>query len=150
MSIRLSTATRNKLLDGGTGGGIKNMFNLGFINLYTGSQPNTPSVGATGTLLGTVTVNGDGTTGVGFDAAAAGVIAKAVAQTWKFTGLAAGIPGWFRLYAAGGTPSTTDDTQARLDGGIGSSGADLNLTNLNVQIGQVNTVDSFTVTMPAA
>ena len=150
MSIRLTVGTRNKLLDGGATGGIKNAFNLGFINIYTGSQPNAASVGATGTLLGTVTVNGDGTTGIGFDAAAAGVIAKAAGQTWKFTALAAGIPGWFRLYAAGGTPSTTDDTQSRIDGAIGSSGSDLNLTTLVVQIGQVNAVDSFTITMPAS
>jgi hypothetical protein len=149
MTIRLSTTARNKLLDGGTTGGIKGAFNLGFMNIYTGSQPATADTGATGTLLGTVSVNGGGT-GITFDASVAGVISKAVAETWRFTGLAAGIAGWFRLWEATDTPSATQSTKARVDGAIGSSGADLNLTNLNIGVGQVNTCDTFTITMPAA
>jgi hypothetical protein len=150
MSVRLSDNARNKLLDGGASGGIKNTFNLGFIAIMSGSQPASANTGASGTLLGTVTVNGDGTTGVGFDAAVAGVISKAAAQTWKFTGLAEGIAGWFRLYAPGDTISATDSTKPRVDGAIGTSGADLNLSNVSIAIGQVNTVDAFTITMPAA
>lgn len=150
MSLRLSDALRNKLLDGGAAGGIKNGLNLGFINIYTGAQPASANTGATGTLLGTVSVNGDGVTGLGFDAAANGVISKAVAQAWKFTGLAAGVAGWFRFYEAGDTPTNTDATKSRLDGAVGTSGAELNLSNVTIAIGQVNTVDAFTVTMPAA
>lgn len=150
MSIRISDALRNHMLDGGAGGGIKNALNLGFINIYTGSQPSSANTGATGTLLGTVSVNGDGVTGLSFDAASGGVIAKAAAQAWKFVGLAAGVAGWFRFYEAGGTPANTDPTEARLDGAVGVSGAELNLSNVTIAISQVNTVDAFTVTMPAA
>lgn len=149
MTIRLSTGLRNAMLDGGASGGIKGSFNLGFMGILTGSQPATADAAATGTLLGTVSVNGGGT-GITFDAAAAGVISKAAAEAWKFTGLAAGTPGWFRLYAAGDTITNLSTTAKRLDGAIGNSGADLNLSNLNVQVGQVNSVDTFTVTMPAA
>lgn len=147
--IRLSTGLRNKMLDGGATGGIKGSFNLGFMAIMSGSQPTTADAAATGTLLGTVSVNGGGT-GITFDAAAAGVIAKAVAETWRFTGLADGTAGWFRLYAAGDTITNLSTTAARLDGSIGTSGADLNLTNLSITTGQINTCDSFTVTMPAA
>lgn len=150
MSLRLSDAMRNKLLDGGASGGIKNGLNLGFIAIMSGSQPSSPNTGATGTLLGTVTVNGDGVTGLGFDAAVDGVIAKAAAQTWKFTGLAAGIAGWYRFYAPGDTITNTDATKPRVDGAIGTSGAELNLSNVSIQVGQVNTVDAYTITMPAA
>jgi hypothetical protein len=149
MTIRLSTMARNKLLDGGATGGIKPAFALGFMNIYTGSQPSSADTGATGTLLGTVSVNGGGT-GITFDAAAAGVMSKASAETWRFTGLAAGVAGWFRLYEATDTPSATQATKARVDGAIGSSGADLNLTNLTIGVGQVNTCDAFTITMPDA
>lgn len=149
MSLRLSDAARNKLLDGGASGGIKGTFNLGFIAIFSGSQPASPNTGATGTLLGTVTVNGDGVTGLGFDASVAGVIAKAAAQVWKFTGLAAGIAGWYRLYAVGDTVTNTDATKPRVDGAIGTSGAELNLSNVQIAVAQVNTVDAFTITMPA-
>lgn len=149
MTIRLSTGLRNKMLDGGASGGIKGSFNLGFMNIYTGTQPASADSAATGTLLGTVSVNGGGT-GVTFDAAAAGVIAKAAAETWRFTGLADGTAGWFRLWPAGGTPGGSSASEARLDGTVGTSGADANINNLNIVVGGVTTVDSFTVTMPAS
>jgi hypothetical protein len=149
MTMRLSTGLRNKLLDGGAAGGVKGSFNLGFIAIMTGSQPTTADAAATGTLLGTISVNGGGT-GITFDAAVAGVLSKAAAETWRFTGLVAGVAGWFRLYAPGDTITNLSTTAARLDGSIGTSGADLNLTNLNITVAQVNTCDTFTVTMPAA
>lgn len=150
MTIRLSTGLRNKLLDGGSSGGIKGSFNLGFISIRSGSQPTTADVGATGDQLGIVTVGGDGTTGLTFDAASAGTIAKAVAETWRFVGLIDGTAGWFRLYAPGDTITNASSSAARLDGAIGTSGADLNLSNLAILAAQVNTCDSFYITMPAA
>lgn len=149
MTIRLSTGMRNKLLDGGASGGIKNALNLGFIAIYTGTQPASADTGATGTLLGTVSVNGGGT-GLTFDAASAGVISKAAAETWRFTGVAAGTAGWYRFYPAGGTPGNLSTTEARIDGSIGTSGADMNVSNLAIEVGQINTIDSYTFTMPAA
>jgi hypothetical protein len=148
MTMRLSTGLRNAVLNGGSGNGIKASFAGGFINIYSGSQPAAADNAATGTLLGTVTVGGDGATGINFDAAAGGVLSKAAAESWEFVGLAAGIAGWFRLYVSGdGMGSST--TAKRLDGAIGTSGAELNLSNLNIVVDQVNTCDSFTVTMPA-
>ena len=149
MSLRLSTGLRNKVLDGGAAGGFKGSLNLGFIAILTGSQPTNPDTGHTSTLLGTVSVNAGGT-GLTFDASVAGVLAKAVAETWKFTGLVDGTAGWFRFYAPGDTITNTSTTAARLDGAIGTSGAELNLSNLNVLTSQVNTVDAFTITQPAS
>ena len=148
MSFRLSTGLRNKILDGGASGGFKGALNLGFIAILTGSQPTSPDNAATGTLLGTVSVNGGGT-GLTFDAAVAGVLSKAAAETWRFTGLTDGTAGWFRFYAPGDTITNSSTTAARLDGAIGTSGAELNLTNLNITTGQVNTCDTFTITQPA-
>lgn len=149
MSFRLSTGLRNKVLDGGTSGGFKGSLNLGKIAILTGTQPTSPDNPATGTLLGTVTVNGAGT-GLTFDASSAGVLSKAAAEAWKFTGLADGTAGWFRFYEAGDTITNSSSTAARLDGSIGTSGAELNLTNLSILTGQVNTIDTFTITQPAS
>lgn len=148
MTVRLSTGLRNKMLDGGASGGIKGALNLGFINIYSGPQPLSADAPATGTLLGTVSVDGGGT-GLTFDASVNGTLAKAAAEIWKFLGLAAGTAGWFRFYPAGGNPAGNSTTEARLDGSCGSSGADMNLTNIAVALGVPNTVDVFQFTQPA-
>lgn len=149
MTVRISTGLRNKMLDGGASGGIKGALALGFINIYSGAQPLLADTGATGTLLGTVSVNAGGT-GLTFDAAVAGVISKAAAETWKFTGAAAGTAGWFRYWPAGGTPASTSATEARIDGSIAASGADMNLSNISITVGAPNTIDVFSFTLPAA
>lgn len=148
MTVRLSTGLRNKMLDGGASGGIKGALNLGFINIYSGPQPLTADAAATGTLLGTVSVNAGGT-GLTFDAAVNGTLSKAAAEVWKFLGLAVGTAGWFRYYPPGGNPAIQSTTEARLDGSCGSSGADMNLTNIAITVGAPNTVDVFQFTQPA-
>lgn len=77
----------------------------------------------------------------------AGIVAKPTNQVWSFTGEATGVAGWGRLYA-----SNTADSGAllsgapwypRLDFSVGTSGADLNLANVNIVSGAPNTVDQF-------
>lgn len=153
MAVRLSTGMRNKMLDGGAAGGIKGYFSgatNAFIKIYSGPQPLSADTGATGTVLGIVTKDADGVTGLTFDAAVAGTIAKAVAEIWKFNGAAAGTAGWFRMYPENGDPSITSTTEGRIDGSIATSGADMNLSNIAITIGAPNTVDVFSFTMPAA
>jgi len=149
MTIRLSTGMRGKMLDGGTTGGVKGALALGFCAIYDGTQPASADTGATGNLLGTITVN-DGGTGGTFDASVAGVLSKAAAETWKFHGLLNGTAGWFRFYPAGGTPTATSATEARIDGLIGTAGADMNISNTTIVAAAVSTVDSFSFTMPAS
>lgn len=148
MTVKLSTGLRNKLLDGGAAGGIKGALNLGKINVYTGPQPLTADTGATGVLLGTVTVDAGGT-GLTFGASVDGTISKAGAENWKFNGLGVGTAGWFRFYPAGGNPAAASTTEARIDGAIASTGGDMNLSNLAITVGAPNTVDTFSFLMPA-
>jgi len=151
MSIRLSTGMRNKICEGGTGGGVKGALDGGFLYIFPGSQPTTPDAGATGTMLGKVSVNADGTTGLTFQLPAVlGVISKTTAQTWQFIGLVDGQAGWFRFSGPGDTPTSTSATAARIDGTIGTAGADVDIGNSNIVTGAVNTVDKFSITMPGA
>ena len=148
MTVRLSTGLRNKMLDGGAGGGIKGALHLGKINIYSGPQPVSADSGATGTLLGTVTVDGTGT-GLTFLPADLGTLSKTDDEMWRFSGIAAGTAGWFRFYPMGGDPSTPSTTEARIDGSIASAGGDVNLTNLSITPGSPNTIDIFNFTLPA-
>jgi hypothetical protein len=149
MTIRVSTGARNAMLGNGTNLGLRAALAAGFLYLYTGSQPATADAGATGTLVGKVTVNGDGTTGLTFDAASGGVLSKAAAEAWKFTGLADGTVGWFRFSDSADTPTASSATAKRVDGLVGTAGADANMSNTAVLTGAVSTVDSFSLTLPA-
>lgn len=156
MTVRLSTALRNKLA-GPTGFGTT--FAKGVIYIYSGPQPISADQAISGTLLGMVTVDGgvfafgSPANGLSFDAPVDGTVSKAVAELWKFTGLAGGTAGWFRLMT-NAVDDLASDTAAkvhpRLDGSIGVSGADLNLSNIAVSVGAPNTIDIFSFTFPAA
>ncbi len=149
MTVQLSTGLRNKMLDGGASGGIKGALTLGFINIYSGPQPLSADSAATGTLLGTVSVDAGGT-GLTFESAAAGVLAKKASETWRFIGLANGTAGYARFYPAGGNPAVSSGTEARIDGACGTAGsAEYTLSNISVQVGIPNTVDTWAFTQPA-
>lgn len=151
MTVRLSTALRTNLA--GTTG-FAATFADGIIEIRTGSQPGTADSAATGTLLGTVTLNsgafapGSPTNGLTFAAAAAGAVSKS--GVWSFNGLAAGTAGWFRLKANALDNDSLSTTLPRLDGSIATSGADMNLSNIAIAVAAPTTIDSFTWTQPAA
>lgn len=150
MTIRLSTGMRNALLLGGSSGGVWGALTDGFLYLYDGTQPASADTGATGTLLGKVTVGDNGTTGLEFEAPSAGVMTKDTDENWQFHGLAAGNVGWFRFSEAADTPGNNSTTAKRIDGLVGTAGADANITNTAVALAAVSTVDAWSFTMPAS
>jgi hypothetical protein len=129
-------------------GGIREGMRHCFCNIYTGPQPLLADSAATGTLLGTLTKDGDGVTGLTFDAAVLNVLSKAATETWKFTGLASGTAGWLRFYAAGGNPAVTSTTESRIDMAIATSGSDATLSNISVTVGAPNTADICSFIFP--
>ena len=150
MTVRLSTALRTNLA-GSTG--FAATFANGIIEVRTGTQPATADAAATGTLLGTITLNsgaftpGTSTNGLTFASASAGAVSKS--GVWSFNGIAAGTAGYFRLKGNALDNDALSTTLPRLDGSIATSGADLNLSNVTIAIGAPSTVDSFTWTQPA-
>ena len=152
MTIRLSTGLRNAMLGAV---GFKGALLNGVIYVYTGAQPLLADNAVSGTLLGKITVDagafsfGTSTNGLNFDAPALGVITKAAAEDWKFNGIADGTAGWFRFMGNVSDALGSSTTLARMDGSVGTSGADLNLSNIAIVTGAPNTVDVFQVTLPA-
>lgn len=150
MTIRLSTGLRTNLA--GTTG-FASTFANGIIEIRTGTQPASADSAASGTLLGVVTIAsgpftpGESTNGLTFAAAANGAVSKS--GTWSFVGIAQGTAGWFRFKGNGVDNGGASTSLPRLDGSIGSSGANLNLSNINIEIGAPTTIDSFTWTQPA-
>ncbi|HRD50280.1 MAG TPA: hypothetical protein PL166_11880 [Candidatus Contendobacter sp.] len=155
MAFRISTKLKNVMLDAiRTGPG--SLLN-GVIYVYSGSQPVDADAAPTGTLLGKITVGagafswGSPTNGVDFDAAAGATLNKAAAETWQFVGLANGVAGWFRHMGNAADSLTTDGsaTYPRIDGRIATTGAEMNLSNLDIAIGATTTVDTYSIAWPA-
>lgn len=150
MTVRLSTGTRTAIA-GTTGLGT--LFANGVIEIRTGTQPVTADSAVAGVLLGTVTLNsgtftpGTATNGLTFAAANAGSVSKS--GVWSFNGIEAGTAGWFRLKGNAVDTGLLSTTLPRIDGSVATSGADLNLSNIVIAIGAPNTIDQFTLTLPA-
>ena len=146
MTIKISTGLSNKLLDTGS---LKATMAAGFLKIYSGSAPADADAAVTGTLLVTISIASSGT-GVNFDtAAAAGVLAKAPAETWSGVVSAGGTAGYFRHVAVGDTGASST-TQARIQGAVGVTGSDLNLTSVSLVSAATQTIDFYTVAMPLA
>lgn len=146
MAIKLSTGLRSKLMDTGS---MKSILAGGLIRIYSGVPPADADAAVTGTLLCTISNNSTGT-GINLDAAAvAGVISKAAAETWSGANVATGTATYFRHVAAGddGTLSTT---QARIQGSIATVAADLNFSSTALVSGATQTIDYYSITVPAA
>jgi hypothetical protein len=117
--------------------------NAGKLRVYTGAQPTdaNTAIGAQ-SLLGEFTMNAtafaasvaSGTAPTRNAVATANVIADITASA---TGTAA----WFRLLKS-------DGTTVLFDGTVGTSGCDLNLTDITITTGETMSVTSFTVTNP--
>lgn len=155
MAIRLSTGLRDIILGNGTGdASLKEALADGVIKIYSGSQPANADTAVSGTHLVTITVGsaaftpGSPAAGLEFDAADGGEITKAAAETWSGVGLADGTAGWFRFYANATDAGSSSTTLPRIDGSIGTSGADLNMSSTSIVTDSTYTIDSFKFTLP--
>ena len=137
------------------GGSVKDIFMDGVLYIYSGSQPANADAAASGTQLVKITVSagafsaGAFTNGLEFGDSTSGYIEKSASETWQGTGLASGTAGWFRLC---GNPTDALAASAllpRIDGSIGTSGADLNMGSTTVTASATYTIDTFKLTLPS-
>lgn len=142
MSARLSTGARNFILDSG----LNTLFDTdGAINIYSGTIPADADadVGA-GTLLATLTFNANW-----IGAAAAGVMTLAAVVSDTNVD-ASGTAAWFRMHDISEGPTGSSATKKRIDGTVGTSGADLNFDSVTFVAGGTAAISSFTITLPAS
>ena len=147
MALRLSQGVRLGIMGTST---IKEMLNGGVLDIFTGSQPASADYIETGTKLVRISTSaGTGsTTGLLFGTASStGTLPKS-ASDWKGVVTVAGVAGWFRFYGTGGTTGTSG-TARRVDGAIGVSGADLNLSHTSLTADSTLTVSTFSLIQPA-
>lgn len=130
--------------------GFKDVMEGCKIAIYTGAQPATANLAATGTLLATLSNNG-GAGGLSFGESVAGVSTVSTA-TVRGTVVGAGTQtaGWFRCYEDGDDPAQASTTKARFDGSIGvsGSGADAQFSSTSLTNGATFTATALTFTIP--
>jgi hypothetical protein len=148
MAFRLSTGLRVATIGAiGFAQGLK----LGRIDIFNGTIPSSPDDSSGGaTLLLSITVDGNPLPGGGLELEEVGdgSVRKPAAAVWKGTAVADGIASWFRYY----DPNTDDSsgtTAVRFDGTVGTTAADLIMTNVNIVTGTVTGIDSAVFTLPA-
>ena len=139
---RFSTGLRDAMLEPTAANVALDVFNGGTLKIYTGTQPATADEAPTGTLLVTITLPTPA-----FAAASGG--ARAKAGTWSGTAGATATAGWFRIATSADT-GVLSTTEKRMDGQMGTSASDLVLASLAITSGDVITVDTFPVSIPAS
>lgn len=78
----------------------------------------------------------------------AGVISK-TSDVWSGVNLATGVATWFR-FVLPTDDATLSTTQPRIQGTIGTSGADMIMANTTLTVSATTTIDTASITMPMA
>jgi hypothetical protein len=131
MGLRLSPGARNAALDAITA--LLNAGGAGTLEIRTGTQPTDPATAATGTLLATLALSATAF-------AAASGQSSSLNTVTSATAAATGTAGWFRLKNNAGT--------GVIDGTVGTSGAELNLTSVSIVSGGSVSVTSGSISLP--
>ncbi len=144
MSLKLSTGLRDALLDTGDFGTV---LDASLLNIYSGSAP-ADADAVEGTLLVSIGSDHADTYCHFLAAAVSGVLSKD-ANVWSGVASATGTATHFRLVVNTDT-GVLSTTEIRLQGTIGTSGADLNMSSVSIVSGATQTIDTFDITMPAS
>lgn len=127
MALGYDVSIRNAMLDEITARAGANAL----LRIYSGSRPATG--GTATTLLAQLTC------GSTFAPAASGGVLTLNAITQDSSADATGTASWFRIVKSDGSTHV-------LDGNVGTSGSDLNLTTTSIVAGQPVSISSFTIT----
>lgn len=131
MAVKYSTTLRNAQLD--VISGASGVGGSGKLRIYSGTRPANVAAAITGTLLAELTLNAT------FAPAAASGVLTANAITGDTSADASGTATHFRIFKS-------DGTTAVIDGDVGTSGSDLNLTSTTITATEPVNVTSLVIT----
>ena len=157
MALSYSTGFVHTLLNTVANGGkpFAEQFKNGIIEIYGGSRPTDANSAVTGTLLGTVTLNGGAftpgtaTNGLNFGTAANRSIDKVTSDVWQFSGSNNGTATWFRLKGNALDSGASNTTLPRIDGTISAFGGDATLSNTTIVQNNIYTFSACLLAWPS-
>ncbi len=144
MSLKLSTGLRDGMLDTSP---FKTLLDASRVKLYSGAAPATAD-DAEGTLLVSIGSDNADTHCHFLAAAVSGVLSKN-ADIWSGVAGATGTASYFRLVVNTDT-GVLSTTEIRMQGTVGTSGADINMSAVSIVSGATQTIDTWDLTMPAS
>ena len=89
--------------------------------------------------------------GLTFGDSVAGAVTKNPLETWSGTATGTGTAGWFRYVGSIADAGAADSSEVyiRIDGNVGTSGANLNMSSTSIVTSAVQTISTFSFTEPA-
>lgn len=145
MAIKVSTGLRNAVLATSS---LKSALSNGVLRIYAGAEPGSADAAVNGATLLCEIFSDGSAAGINLaNAAENGSISKAPGEAWSGSHIANGTATWFRhvTLADDGTASTA---AMRIQGSVGVSGADLNLSSVAFTVSTPQNIDYYTLTLP--
>ena len=144
MALKLSTGLRNGMLDTDS---FRTLLDASRVKIYSGVAPGSAD-DVEGSLL--VNIGSDaGDTHLHFlPAAVTGVLSKD-ANIWSGVAGSTGTASYFRLVVNTDT-GVFSTSELRMQGTVGTSGADINMSSVSIISGATQTIDTWDLTMPAS
>lgn len=146
MAFKYSTGFKKAVCDNTS---VKDTFDGGFIKVY--SAPTTIPADADAALPGDAVLllsfsDNSGAGGLTLaDEAVGGSISKNSTQVWSGAAAASGVPAFFR-YVQDGDTGNSSTSAVRIQGLVGTAGADMNLSSATITNGTTYTLDFFSLT----
>lgn len=128
-----------------TGAAIQDLLDLGIIKIYSGTPPSSADEAVAGAEL--VLIDNGGT-GTKFAEPSSNAIAIAGGETWSVAAIASGTASYFRYVIKATDTGGSSTTEVRIQGTVGTSGADMIIGNTAIDSGATQTIDTFTLTAP--
>ncbi|MDH5857806.1 hypothetical protein [Lampropedia aestuarii] len=138
--------------------GLRNgmLYNIGFttamsggvLKIFSGPVPTNADAAETGTLLATITGDGDAMTGLSFATPEGAILSKDPDQVWRTNSISeSGQATYFRL-VANEDDGLENPASMRVQGSIANAGADMNVTSTTFTAGQPWTLNYFNLAFP--
>lgn len=130
-------------------GSLKDALDDGFLMLFSGPVPASAddAIDGSSVMLVQITKDGDGSTGLTFEATATdGILTKTAAETWEGAIAASGTVTFYRFVDSTDDGTSASTTAKRVQGTVGTSVAsDGVLTSVDLVSGNTQTVSLFQV-----
>jgi hypothetical protein len=156
VTLKINRNPKNKMIIASSAGAVITltaMPGLGVLPNGWVVASTTTTITKTDVNMGSTTAGVSAVNGLKMDYnSVAGVFTKDVTQTWSGTAGNSGTAGWFRYYGSV-LDSLADDSSAiylRMDGNVATSGANMNMSSTTITAAALQTLSTFSFTIPAA
>ncbi len=144
MALKLSTGLRDGMLDTSP---FKTLLDASRVKIYSGVAPSSADDAEGALLVSIGSAHAD--THCHFLASAVSGVLSKDANVWSGVASATGTASYFRLVVNTDT-GVLSTTEIRMQGTVGTSGADINMSSVSIVSGATQTIDTWDLTMPAS